>query len=167
MEETYRFVHEFKPELFGAKLEEATAERNKAQAMAADPEVLPLLEGDELKEARAEGGQLGGRPKTREMASEPDAIPVNQAAENLPHIVMKVIPDHGNHASYIVRRLKRDSLAIAADLAAGKYPSARAAGIAAGIVKVPTPLDLVKKLLPKLDEAGRAEVRGWLDGMEG
>jgi hypothetical protein len=32
MEETYHFVQEFKPELFGAKLEEATAERNKAHA---------------------------------------------------------------------------------------------------------------------------------------
>jgi hypothetical protein len=44
-------------------------------------------------------------------------------------------------AERIVRRLKRDSPEIAAALARGEYRSARAAGIAAGFVKVPTALD--------------------------
>jgi hypothetical protein len=46
-------------------------------------------------------------------------------------------PD-GTSTEYLVRRLKRDAPAIAEALARGEYPSARAAGIAAGIVKVKT-----------------------------
>jgi hypothetical protein len=63
------------------------------------------------------------------------------------------LPERGNKAEYLVRRLKRDRPDIAADLAAGKYPSARAAAIAAGIVTVPTPLEQVLRLLPKLSRA--------------
>jgi hypothetical protein len=46
-------------------------------------------------------------------------------------------------ASYLVRRLKRDAPDIAQALARGEYKSARAAGIAAGIVRVPTPYELL------------------------
>jgi hypothetical protein len=49
--------------------------------------------------------------------------------------------------------------AIFADLEARKYPSARAAGIAAGIVRVPTPLETILRLLPRLDGRGTG-VRG-------
>jgi hypothetical protein len=44
---------------------------------------------------------------------------------------------------YLRARLKRDHPEIAAALGRGEYPSARAAGIAAGIVKVPTPYELL------------------------
>ncbi len=40
---------------------------------------------------------------------------------------------------YLVRRLKRDFPEIAEALARGEYPSARAAAIAAGIIRKPTP----------------------------
>jgi hypothetical protein len=53
--------------------------------------------------------------------------------------------DYGNSASYLVRRIKRDNPAVAQALARGEYKSARAAGIAAGIVKVPTALEVVQK----------------------
>ena len=66
------------------------------------------------------------------------------------------LPPRGNHAEYIVRRLKRDAANPAAPnhaqakdalvkLQAGTIISARAAGIAAGIVRVPTPLDLLRR----------------------
>ena len=56
----------------------------------------------------------------------------------------------GNDPTYLVRRLKRDHPEIAAALAAGEFRSVRAAAIAAGIIKVPTPFDTVMKALPKL-----------------
>ena len=50
----------------------------------------------------------------------------------------------------LVRRLKRDAPGIAQALANGEYRSARAAAIAAGIVKVQPPLDRVLAMLKKL-----------------
>jgi hypothetical protein len=61
----------------------------------------------------------------------------------------------GNSASYIVRRLKRDAPKVAEALARGEYPSARAAGIAAGIVKVPSPLDLLRRAWLKASKQER------------
>lgn len=46
----------------------------------------------------------------------------------------------GNSSARIAARLKRDHLEIAAAVERGEYRSMRAAGIAAGIVKPPTPL---------------------------
>jgi hypothetical protein len=65
---------------------------------------------------------------------------------------------HGNAAAYLRARLERDHPDIAAALARGEYPSARAAAIAAGIIKVSSALEQVKKLLPKLTAAERAEL---------
>jgi hypothetical protein len=69
----------------------------------------------------------------------------------------------GNSASYLVRRLKRDAPEIAPAQGRGEYPSARAAGIAAGIVKVPTPLEQVKRAIARLSPAERRQLRRWLD----
>jgi hypothetical protein len=88
-----------------------------AQDLAADPNVPPL-------DTHAEAGAKGGRG--------------NKADSNTTSFI-----DRG--ASYLVRRLKRDYPEIAEALARGEIPSARAAGIAAGIVKVPTPLELLRK----------------------
>lgn len=58
---------------------------------------------------------------------------------------------HGStDANYLVRRLKRDRPKIAAALARGEFPSARAAGIAAGFVKVPSALAQIRKLWLRL-----------------
>ena len=51
----------------------------------------------------------------------------------------------GTSASYRVRRLKRDFPEIAKALARGEFKSASAACIAAGFVKVDTPVDAVRK----------------------
>jgi hypothetical protein len=50
---------------------------------------------------------------------------------------------NSNSAERIVRRLKRDAPDIAEALARGEFKSARAAGIAAGIITPPTPLEPV------------------------
>ena len=47
---------------------------------------------------------------------------------------------YGENSGYLTARLKRDHPKIAKALAKGKYPSVRAAAIAAGIVKVKSPL---------------------------
>ena len=49
----------------------------------------------------------------------------------------------------LLRRLARDHPKILAQFERGEFPSARAAGIAAGIVKVPTVLDQLRKLWKK------------------
>lgn len=65
----------------------------------------------------------------------------------------------GTSVSYLVRRLKRDYPEIAEALARGEYPSARAAAIAAGVVRVPTLLDLFARLWAKASPGEREEIR--------
>jgi hypothetical protein len=93
---------------------------------------------------RQEAGALGGRG--------------NKASNNVTSF------RRGNEAAYLRARLRRDYPKISKDLEAGKYRSARAAGIAAGIVKVKTPLEQVKSLLPKLSARERSELRRLLNG---
>jgi hypothetical protein len=69
----------------------------------------------------------------------------------------------GETAEYIVRRLKRDAPEVAEALARGEYPSARAAGIAAGIVKVPTPLEKLQKAWSKASKSERKEFLVWVE----
>ena len=69
----------------------------------------------------------------------------------------------GTSAEYLVRRLKRDRPDIAVALGRGEYSSARAAAIAAGIVKVPTPLQEAKKLVAKMNATERRQLARWLD----
>jgi hypothetical protein len=64
----------------------------------------------------------------------------------------------GRGANYLVRRLKRDHKEIAAALARGEYPSARAAGIAAGICKPPSLHEQVIRALPKLTREERDDI---------
>lgn len=115
--------------------------RNRlAQDLAADPTVTPLAGEDEVKILRAEGGKKGGRG-------------------NLSSNTTKV----NRGAAYLVRRLKRDFPDIAVALARGEYRSARAAAIAAGIIKPPTALEKILKLLPKLTPTERRQLRARLD----
>ena len=122
-------------ELLAAELSEAgLVNVTKAQAVAADPAVAAL---------KPEGTAGPGRGKT-------------------------VAVRHGLQASQtssesverIVRRLKRDAPAIAEALARGEYPSARAAGLAAGIVQprisVPLDVDRAAAILVRILGADRA-----------
>lgn len=103
-----------------------------AQALAGDESVGPLQE---------HGGDRKSEAATSSFAPKDDR--------------------YGETASYLVRRLKRDAPDIAAALARGEYPSARAAGIAAGIVKVPTALDILKRAWGKASERQREAFVEW------
>jgi hypothetical protein len=61
----------------------------------------------------------------------------------------------GNSAEYLAGLLKRDHPDIAAAAERGEYRSIRAAAIAAGIVKVKTPLDILRQAWAKASETER------------
>lgn len=69
------------------------------------------------------------------------------------------LPPHGNSGRYLVRRLARDRPDLVERLAKGEIRSARAAAIEAGIVKVPTVIDILRKAWRKATEAEREEFR--------
>jgi hypothetical protein len=58
----------------------------------------------------------------------------------------------GRGSDYLTARIARDHPDILKRMKAGEFPSTRAAAIAAGIVKVPTPLDLGRRGRPKKGE---------------
>lgn len=60
-----------------------------------------------------------------------------------------------NSVARIVARLKRDAPEVAERLAAGEFRSARAAGIAAGIVKPPQPLTELRRWWKRASDAER------------
>jgi hypothetical protein len=68
----------------------------------------------------------------------------------------------GTSTEYLVRRLKRDHPKIAKALARGEYASARAAGIAAGIVRVPTPSELMQRAWKKASKDERKSFSEWI-----
>ena len=108
--------------------------KRQSQELAADPEVTALPEHGEIGRGRNRG---------------------NNVTANY---------QRGNNASYRVRRLKRDRPDIAEALARGEYKSARAAGIAAGFVKVDTPVDAVHRAWAKASAKERAEIRRIIEG---
>lgn len=102
-----------------------------AQAMAADPEVKPLAEH--------------GGDRTSEEDGQGSVATLKK----------------GRGAEYLVRRLRRDAPAIAEALGRGEYPSARAAAVAAGIVKAPTTLEKMQRLWGKADNATKEAFLAW------
>jgi hypothetical protein len=69
------------------------------------------------------------------------------------------VGQRGNSEGYVVRRLKRDAPELATAFARGEFPSARAAGIAAGFVKASPPSIQLKDPAPTaqklLDKKGQ------------
>ena len=72
-----------------------------------------------------------------------------------PDIIRTSETGYGTSADYLTARLKRDHDAIFQRLAAGEFASVRQAAIAAGIVKVPSVLDQLRKLWAKASDADR------------
>lgn len=72
----------------------------------------------------------------------------------------------GNNQPYLLRRLARIDEKAGSDWVSqwerGAFPSVRQAAIAAGIVKVPTPLDVAKKAIEKLSDEAFNEFLLWL-----
>jgi len=67
----------------------------------------------------------------------------------------------GNSSEYVVRRLKRDAPDLAAALARGEFPSARAAGIAAGFVKPSPPSLQIKDPAPTAEKLLTKKGKEW------
>jgi hypothetical protein len=67
----------------------------------------------------------------------------------------------GTSEEYVVRRLKRDAPELAAALARGEFPSARAAGIAAGFVKPSPPSLQLKEPLPTAQKLLAKKGKEW------
>jgi hypothetical protein len=71
--------------------------------------------------------------------------------------------NRGNRNAYLRARLERDHPEILEALEQGRYRSVRAAAIAAGIVRVPTPLEVAKKAYGKLSHSERQEFWNWVE----
>jgi hypothetical protein len=69
---------------------------------------------------------------------------------------------YGNDASYLIRRLKRKAPEIAAALARGEYPSARAAALAAGIIQPPDPVAAIQRAYARLTPEQQRDIRKWM-----
>lgn len=68
----------------------------------------------------------------------------------------------GNDNTYLAARIKRDAPEIAARVAAGEFKSIRAAAIEAGIVKVATPLDALKRAWGKASAEDQRQFLDWI-----
>lgn len=101
---------------------------------------------DRLRKIRRRIKQLEGR--TINAADNHDPNPS-------PDIIRTSETGYGTSADYLTARLKRDHDAIFQRLAAGEFDSVREAAIAAGIVKVPSVLDQLRKLWAKASDADR------------
>ena len=69
----------------------------------------------------------------------------------------------GETVTYLVRRIERDAPKVFAQLEAGEFPSVRAAAIAAGIVKVPTPFEAAQKAILKLTAKELRQLTRWME----
>jgi len=101
-------------------------ERKTAQALAAKAEEVPL--------------RGVGAPTAEETAN----------VDNV-----NISPVGGNQATYLARRIARDRPDILERMKAGEYRSVRAAAIDAGIVKVPTALELLRRAWAKASDEDR------------
>lgn len=135
---------------------EAAVAVGKAQALAADPEVKPLgPAAPEKGEAR--------NPSGRNQHLEVDSVSIEPNPDNGGR--------RGTGAEYLVRRLKRDAPEVAAELARGELPSARAAAIKAGIVRVPSKVERAFRLVERMTTAERLDfdrqIRPLIEAAEG
>lgn len=63
---------------------------------------------------------------------------------------------------YLLQRMKKDAPGVHADYVGGKYPSVRAAAIAAGLRRPTSQLNLLKNAWDKADPAQRADFLAWI-----
>jgi hypothetical protein len=72
----------------------------------------------------------------------------------------------GRGADYLTARIARDRPDVLKRMEAGEFSSVRQAAIAAGVVKVPTPLDLLRRAWAKASKAEKDDFVEWI-GKEG
>jgi hypothetical protein len=73
-----------------------------------------------------------------------------------------VRPSQGNSAEYLTARVARDRPDILKRMQPGEFPSFRKAAIEAGIVRVPTALELGQRAWAKMSKAEQDELDNWL-----
>lgn len=140
-----------------------TAEQS-IKDMANNPEVPPMTT---LAEAMKEVAAIKPRAEdgTFEKREEPSGV-MNTARTDTVR--------GSTNAEYLVRRLKRDAAerkapnhkqakVALAKLQSGELKSARAAAIAAGIIRVPSVGEVARKAVRKLTDEGRQSLVAWID----
>ena len=133
-----------------------------------DPQEVELaLEWLKIKDpddaVRYEVAVQGGRELKRVGAPEGN----QNASKNNPYNISIDLetekqPQYGTQKSYLLARLARDNPDILAAYQSGEYPSARQAAIAAGIVRVPTPLEIAIKAYNRLTDADKKKFADYI-----
>ena len=133
------------------------------EGLGENPEMLKNLCRDDEEAMRALQKELGKELGNPGGVNNPDG---RKGKKNQGYnITLIKDPQRGTKSDYLLARLKRDAPDIAEDYFKGKFPSVRQAAIAAEIVKVPTALEQVLKLLPKLPKEEIKEVQSKLSEM--
>jgi hypothetical protein len=101
-------------------------------------------------------------PEERAAEAKPLAGHGNQEGENNSRNRDSDATSVGRGADYLTARIARDRPDVLERMKAGEFPSVRAAAIAAGIVKVPTPLDVLKRAWAKAGKRERDDFMGWV-----
>lgn len=138
------------------------AEAMTAQQLALDDSVGPI---------QSHGG---ARRTVQDIAADPaPLLPGKQIVENGNQGSDATLKNRDRGAEYLIRRLKRDAqdedapnhqqaAEALVGLQRGEIPSARQAAIRAGIVRVPTLLELAKRAVRKMDKKERSRLAAWL-----
>ena len=110
---------------------------------------------ERVEPAKLYGGERGNQHTKKESVTK-----ICQA-DNI-SLTPKRDTSYGTSADYLAARIKRDHPAIAAGIAAGEYPSIRAAAIAAGIVKVPSALETLQRAWKKASSEEQRQFLEWI-----
>jgi hypothetical protein len=125
------------------------------------------LDAEQLAAIRtAHPGALVGKVIARATVSKPQAAR-GEVGKGRPADRCSNATSIGRGADYLTARIARDRPDILERMKAGEFKSARAAGIAAGIVKVPTRLEVTQRAFGRLTPAERRAFRTWLAGCDG
>jgi hypothetical protein len=117
-------------------------------------EIVAALKHDDVDKVR---NRLAEKAKATMEAAPSEVGPGQGHRSDLEHRDDSTKLTRGStSAAYLAARIKRDRPDIVAGVERGEYKSIRAAAIAAGIVKPPSPLDTLRKAWRKASDAERA-----------
>ena len=77
---------------------------------------------------------------------------------------MKLRRHRGTDPTYLAQKIARDRPDIAERLARGEFRSVRQAAIEAGVIRIPTPIEVAQKAFGKLTTEERSEFVAWMEG---
>jgi hypothetical protein len=143
--------------------EPKTWERFCAEAIKAEPAFVAMIdEGVKVLEDRKHQGPITERQAIEAAEAAKPNPKHGEIGNGRASRGYNVTPTRGNSPSYLAARIARDRPDILEGMKAGKYRSVRAAGIDAGIVKVPPLIDRAKKAFLKLSRGEREKFLRWL-----